>query len=162
MTGYMAARKDNDGNRDENTLSQLSKVLNQQLDSQQQQYGTYFKPDVKLCLVIGNHDYSIVRDRCGNGFADLRGAEKDADIFEKNILQCGFDQNNVTKLKNVNFNQIKNQLTKYRRVLSDGSDAKKNTLLVIYYAGHGVMLRNENNIVVLENDKNKQLYRLEF
>ena len=53
-------------------------------------------------------------------------------------------------------------MKKYRRVLSDNSDAKLKTLVVIYFAGHGVMFKNENNIVVLESDVKKRLYRLEF
>ena len=35
------------------------------------------------------------------------------------------------------------------------------TLVVIYYAGHGVMFKNENNIVVIESDQKNRLHRLE-
>ena len=53
-------------------------------------------------------------------------------------------------------------MRKYRNILSDNSDAKLKTLVVIYFAGHGVMFKNENNIVVLESEEKKRLYRLEF
>ena len=33
--------------------------------------------------------------------------------------------------------------------------------MVIYYAGHGVMCKNVNNIVVLEQNEKKRLYKLE-
>ena len=32
---------------------------------------------------------------------------------------------------------------------------------MIYFAGHGVMYKNSNHIVVLENDKKKRFYNLE-
>ena len=53
-------------------------------------------------------------------------------------------------------------MKKFRKALSDNCDANLKTLVVIYFAGHGVMLKNENNIVVLERDEKKRLYRLEF
>ena len=46
------------------------------------------------------------------------------------------------------------QVNKIRKTLNNNSTDKK-TLVVIYFAGHGVMLKNENNIVVLESDKKK-------
>ena len=54
------------------------------------------------------------------------------------------------------------QVNKLRKALNDNYKAEKKTLAVIYFAGHGVMLKNENNIVVLEDDKSKRFYRLEF
>ena len=53
-------------------------------------------------------------------------------------------------------------MKEYRKAIADNYDAELKTLVVIYYAGHGVMFRNENNIVVLESDEKKRLYRLEF
>ena len=46
------------------------------------------------------------------------------------------------------------QVNKIRKTLNNNSTDQK-TLIVIYFAGHGVMLKNENNIVVLESDKKK-------
>ena len=56
-------------------LQQLTEALN--LDSepeQPQQYLKFFKPAVKLCLAMGNYDYSIVRDHLDRGFDDLPAA----------------------------------------------------------------------------------------
>ena len=94
-------------------------------------------------------------------FTDLPAAENDADVFAQKIIQCGFDPKDVTTLKNVNFKQIKEQMWKYNRFLNKNQDDKK-TLIVIYFAGHGVMLKNENHIVVLESEENKLYYRLEY
>ena len=52
-------------------------------------------------------------------------------------------------------------MKKFRSALTENLKAEKKTLVVIYYAGHGVMLKNENNIVLLEENENKRLYRLE-
>ena len=52
-------------------------------------------------------------------------------------------------------------MKKIRNKLSDNSEAEKKTLVIIYFAGHGVMLKNENNIAVLETDENKRFYGLE-
>ena len=57
---------------------------------------------------------------------------------------------------------MQDQVKKIRKALNDNNKAEKKTLIVIYFAGHGVMLKNENNIVVLEDDTSKRLYRLEF
>ena len=35
------------------------------------------------------------------------------------------------------------------------------TLVVFYYAGHGCMYKNQNHIIVLEEDEKKQLFPLE-
>ena len=78
------------------------------------------------------------------------------------MLQIGFKPENVIKLKNVNLKQIQDQVKKFRKTLNNNSDDDSKTLIVIYFAGHGVMLKNENNIVVLESDKSKRLYRLEY
>ena len=48
--------------------------MNKKLDSQQQQYAKFFKPDVKLCLAVGNYDYRIVRNELNIGFGDLPAA----------------------------------------------------------------------------------------
>ena len=111
---------------------------------------------------MGNYDYSAIRDHLGKGFADLPEAQNDADFFADKILQCGFEPNNVTKLKNINLKQIQDQIKKFRKTLNNNLDADKKTLIVFYFAGHGVMLENENHIVVLESNKTKQFYRLEF
>ena len=52
-------------------------------------------------------------------------------------------------------------MKKIRKKLSDNSEAEKKTLVIIYFAGHGVMLKNENNIAVLETDEKKRYYGLE-
>ena len=44
------------------------------------------------------------------------------------------------------------QVNKLRKALNENYKAEKKTLIVIYFAGHGVMLKNENNIVVLESE----------
>ena len=88
---------------------------------------------------MGNYDYSSVRDHLGKGFGDLPEAENDADFFAKKILQLGFEPDNVTKLKNINLKQIQSQIRKYNKTLNNNSDAHKKTLIVIYFAGHGVM-----------------------
>ena len=49
----------------------------------------------------------------------------------------------------------------YNKILNKSQDDKK-TLIVIYYAGHGLMVRNENKIVVQEKTEDKYLYNLEF
>lgn len=72
------------------TLQQLTQALNLELEPQQQNYVDYFKPDVKLSLIIGNFDYSPVRDHPDKGFADLHEAKADADNFEKKILEYEF------------------------------------------------------------------------
>ena len=53
---------------------------------------------------------------------------------------------------------MKDCINKIRRTLNDNSKAELKTLLVIYFAGHGVMFKNQNNIVLLESEKKNQLY----
>ena len=86
-------------------------------DSQQQQYGTCFKPDRKLCLIIGNYDYSELRDHLNKGFPDLKDAKKDVDFFEKKILQFGFDPKDVKKVEQIKLKEMQKQMKDYRDIL---------------------------------------------
>ena len=55
-----------------------------------------------------------------------------------------------------------NQLIKTKKKeIMDNSDKGLKTLLLIYFAGHGVMYKNLNNIVAVESNENKRLYGLE-
>ena len=139
---------------DGNALQQLTRAMSIKLDSQQSQYVKFFKPNVKLCLVIGNSDYSTVRNHTNKGFSDLPAAEVDADNFARKILEYGFEPENVQMQKQVNLKQMQNLINDYRKTLNKNFyDDSMKTLLVIYYAGHGVMYMNQNNIVVVEEEK---------
>ena len=59
---------------DTNRIQLLTNLLTQKLGPEQQKYKDFFKPEVKLCLAVGNYDYSIVRDNLGKGFGDLPAA----------------------------------------------------------------------------------------
>ena len=56
---------------------------------------------------------------------------------------------------------MKAHFSRYRKILTTNSENETDTLIVIYYAGHGVMLKNENNMVVLESEEKNRFYNLE-
>ena len=86
----------------------------------------------------------------------------DVNTFSSKILDFGFDKKDVIKEENVNNKQIRAHIQKYMRTLEENKNKKKKTLVVIYFAGHGVMLKNQNNIVVLDKDKKKRYFNLEL
>ena len=102
---------------DTNTFQQLTKALNQTKKSQQQ-YEKFFKPNVKLCLAIGNYDYKVVRNEYNRGFGDLPAAKDDVDYFAAKILEFGFEPENVIKLENVNQKEMMKNITQLSKTLN--------------------------------------------
>ena len=51
-----------------------------------------WRPDVKLCIAVGNYEYGIVRNEHDKGFCDLPAAKDDVDHFSTKILEFGFEQ----------------------------------------------------------------------
>ena len=70
-------------------LAQPDKGMDQVFDYSRMT-GRYFKPDDRICVIIDNYDYSIVRDENDNGLGDLPGCHEDADLFQQRIADFEF------------------------------------------------------------------------
>ena len=123
---------------------------------------TYFTPDKRQCLILGNNDYSPIRwgtktDAAGNiilnedgipkqfGFADLPAVLEDIEVFSRNIVRYDFDaDHDILQKTNLSVAAVKKVFLGYQRKINDNADAGQKTLLVVYYSGHGMMADNDS------------------
>ena len=111
---------------------------------------TSFKVHERLCIVIGNANYQAAREKVeGSELIDLQPALTDAEVFNEGIQRYGFDA--VTTLKNIDveFKRMGELLRGAKTKMDRNFEEGKNTLLVVYYAGHGMM---KNTVYALTTD----------
>ena len=55
------------------------------------------------------------------------------------LLSLGFKGEEITEIRDADYNVFKKTVTKTNTLLIDNAEAGKKTMVVWYYAGHGVM-----------------------
>ena len=65
-----------------------------------------FKVHERLCIIIGNVDYQILRNGPYSNMIDLPSAQTNVDIFYKCIQRYGFDPLSIVKETDVSHNKI--------------------------------------------------------
>lgn len=88
--------------------------------------------ETRLALVIGNEAYRA---------APLDNPVNDARLIAKSLQQAGF---NVMQHENLNRPALLNALREF------GNKLNENTIAVLYYAGHGLQLRDTNYLIPVD------------
>ena len=111
-------------------------------------------------LIIYNKDYGELRkrDRCG-GFSDLPDVETDAMNIKRGVLSLGAREEDIIMLKNVQRTEMMKKLQQINReCIAQFQMDGTNTLIFIYYAGHGIM-NNYTEAVVNNNEAGNAKFR---
>jgi hypothetical protein len=85
--------------------------------------------DKRVALVIGNAAY---------GVGPLRNPVNDARDMAEKLRELGFPRENIVYRENLKLREIAPMLREFRSKLD------RNTVAVVYYAGHGLQLNGEN------------------
>ena len=69
----------------------------------------FFGPDERICLLLGNHDYKVLREGDANyaQFEDLPEVKDDLKNFTTNVKEYGFGGVDITKEQNLDYAMIK-------------------------------------------------------
>ena len=76
------------------------------------------------------------------GFVDLPEVEDNIKLFSEEILKYGFSPTQVTVKKNVSYADMKDLSAEIKSKIVINKKAGRKTLMLIYYAGHGMMQNN--------------------
>ena len=111
--------------------------------------GRRFTPDYRVFVLLGNADYGNRRkDEGYAGFCDLPAVYNDLDNMRQGLKdKLGAQDSEITELRDADFARISATLqSTNERIILNWAQGKKKTLVLVYYAGHGVM-KNFTNIV---------------
>ena len=117
----------------------------------------YFKADVKMALVIGCADYSMLREIEGReNFADLEDAMEDVKVAKAGLKRLGFTK--ILVLKDPEYMKVSMTIMDIKREIWNNYNAGLGTLLWVYYAGHGMM--DNTTSIILNGPKTYPLERM--
>ena len=83
----------------------------------------------------------------------MPGVRDELNNFAEKILEFGFKKKNVLKVENADYSAIMEKIEFVRNLVTKNHKKGLKTLVVVYFAGHGCLYLNQNNIIVLEEDK---------
>ena len=92
-------------------------------------------------MVIGCSEYDQLREKEGyEGFQDIPEAIEDLKVVKAGLRRLGFAKDNIKVLENPNWMEIKLAMNEtVNEIIKAYMDDGLNTLLFVYYAGHGAM-----------------------
>ena len=76
----------------------------------------FFSPDERICVLLGNHNYRLLREGDTNyaQFEDLPEVKDDLKNFTTNVKEYGFGNSNITRQENLDYAMIKEAIDSVR------------------------------------------------
>ena len=100
----------------------------------------FFKVNIKQAIVISCGDYGELREIEGKeGFQDIPEVDEDASLVYAGLRRLKFAKSEITMLNNPVYQEIKIAIDKVSAQIYTNYREGLNTLLYVYYAGHGMM-----------------------
>ena len=108
-----------------------------------------FVPDARIFVLVGNAIYSTRREEEGyQGFTDLPAVYNDLENMKKGLKRAlGAQDSEIMEMKDIDFAKLSaTMINLNERIIANWVTGSKQTLVLFYYAGHGIM-KNYTSIV---------------
>ena len=120
--------------------------------------GRFFEPDEKICLIFDNVKYDKLRELPEFAeYHDMPEAREWADAFEQGIKGYGFNEDQIYRHRDADYNSFEDAIrcgeNNVEWKITQNAEQGRRTLLLCFYAGHGVTDDNELNVLCNSNER---------
>ena len=120
----------------------------------------FFEYQRRMAIIIGNSDYSLLREKKGyENYHDIPEVIEDVDNVTEGVKRLGFQQHEIMKMVNLTYKEIVDRFKRIMQLIQLDGQNGFNTLVYVYYAGHGQL---EANTCIVMNSNSEDDSELSY